>query len=289
MKTIDPKEVSTGELFGWLTSAVAPRPIAFASTIDAAGNVNLSPFSFFNVFSADPPILIFSPSRRVRDNTIKHTLENVLEVKEVVVSMVNYDMVQQMSLSSTEYDKGVNEFVKAGFTEVASERIGPPRVGEAPVSFECKVNEIIHLGENGGAGNLVVCEVLLIHVSEDVLGDNGKIDQAKLDLVARLGGNWYSRSNEASLFEVEKPLVTKGIGIDQLPKELLNSGWLSGNELAQLANVEQIPLLDITKKEEDRILGLSRDDIKIEIRQYLQDNKIDMAWKLLKTGLNKLS
>lgn len=212
--TIDPKEISVPELHGHLLSAVAPRPIAFASTVDKEGNVNLSPFSFFNVFSANPPVMIFSPARRGRDNTTKHTLENVKEHAEVVVNVVSYDMVQQMSLSSTEYEKGVNEFEKAGFTEVKSDRVAPPRVKESPVSFECKVTEVKSLGEQGGAGQLVFCEVLLIHIADRVLGENGKIEPNKIDLVARMGGNWYSRAAGDAIFEVTKPLTTMGIGVD---------------------------------------------------------------------------
>lgn len=281
MKTINPKDIPTGELFGWLTSAVAPRPIAFASTIDKEGNVNLSPFSFFNVFSADPPIMIFSPSRRVRDNTTKHTLQNVMEVKEVVISMVNYAMVQQMSLSSTEYPLGVNEFEKAGFTQVASETISPPRVGESPVSFECKVNDIIHLGENGGAGNLVICEVQRIHVADEVIGENGKIDQAKLDAVARLGDNWYSRTNASSLFEVAKPLTTLGIGVDQIPKYIKSNPNLTKNHLGQLGNIEHLP----TSREVAAAKELHKNKGDHELMRYivvlLQRDEVYEAWKLL--------
>ena len=200
MISISPKDISTKQLHGYLLGAVTPRPIAFASTVDSDGNVNLSPFSFFNVFSAKPPILIFSPARRVRDNTIKHTLENALETKEVVINMVSYDMVQQMSLSSTEYEKGVNEFLKAGFTQTPSEVVLPPRVAESPAQFECKVNEVVSLGNEGGAGNLIIAEVVRIHIKEDILDNEGRIDPRKIDTVARMGGNWYSRSKEG-LFE----------------------------------------------------------------------------------------
>ncbi|MDC8002762.1 flavin reductase family protein [Aureisphaera galaxeae] len=240
MLRIDPNEISTPQLHGYLLGAVAPRPICFASTVDGAGNVNLSPYSFFNVFSANPPIMIFSPARRVRDNTTKHTLENVLETKEVVINIVSHAMVQQMSLSSTEYAKGVNEFVKAGFTEVPSEKVAPPRVAEAPVQFECKVNDVIALGEEGGAGNLVVAEVVQLHIDEAILNEEGKIDPYKIDTVSRLGGNWYSRAKEG-LFEVEKPLRTQGIGVDALPKAIRLSTVLTGNDLGQLANVETLP------------------------------------------------
>ena len=240
MKTIDPKAVSTAALHGYMLGAVTPRPIAFASTIDSAGNVNLSPFSFFNVFSANPPIMIFSPARRGRDNTTKHTYENVLQVKEVVINIVNYDIVQQMSLSSTEYGKGVNEFEKAGLTPLASQTIKPPRVAESPVQFECRVNEVISLGTEGGAGNLVICEVLKMHINEAVLDADGKIDPVKLDAVSRMGGNWYSRAKQG-MFEVPKPLSRLGIGFDQLPEAIRTSKLLTGNDLAMLANVEVLP------------------------------------------------
>ncbi len=240
MLRIDPKEISTPQLHGYLLGAVAPRPICFASTVDKDGNVNLSPYSFFNVFSANPPIMIFSPARRVRDNTTKHTLENIIETKEVVINIVSHAMVQQMSLSSTEYAKGVNEFVKAGFTEVPSEKVKPPRVGESPVQFECRVNDVIALGSEGGAGNLVVAEVVQLHIDESILDASGKIDPIKIDTVSRLGGNWYSRAKEG-LFEVEKPLRTHGIGVDALPEAIRLSSTLTGNDLGQLANVEALP------------------------------------------------
>lgn len=240
MLSIDPKEISTPQLHGYLLGAVAPRPICFASTVDAEGNVNLSPYSFFNVFSANPPIMIFSPARRVRDNTTKHTLENVLETKEVVINIVSHAMVQQMSLSSTEYDKGINEFTKAGFTEIPSEKVKPPRVAEAPVQFECKVKDVIALGSEGGAGNLVIAEVVQLHVDESILDADGKIDPVKIDTVSRLGGNWYSRA-KAGLFEVEKPLRTLGIGVDALPEAIRLSRVLTGNDLGKLGNLEKLP------------------------------------------------
>lgn len=240
MITITPQEIPTGKLHGYLLGSVSPRPICFASTVDKEGNVNLSPYSFFNVFSAKPPILIFSPARRVRDNTTKHTLENVLETKEVVINIVNYAMVQQMSLSSTEYAKGVNEFVKAGFTEIPSEIVTPPRVAEAPVQLECKVKEVIALGTEGGAGNLVICEVVKLHIDESILDEAGVIDPLKIDTVSRMGGNWYSRAKDG-LFEVPKPLLTLGIGVDSLPLEVQNSTVLTGNDLGLLGNVEQLP------------------------------------------------
>ena len=230
MITIDPREIPTPKLHGYLLGAVSPRPICFASTVDKEGLVNLSPYSFFNVFSANPPVMIFSPARRVRDNTTKHTLENVHQTREVVINIVSYNMVQQMSLSSTEYPKEVNEFVKAGFTEIASEVVKPPRVKEAPVQFECKVNEIVALGNEGGAGNLVICEVVKLHLNENILDENGRIDPLKIDTVARMGGNWYSRA-KSGLFEVEKPLTTLGIGVDALPEGIRFSKVLSGNDL----------------------------------------------------------
>ena len=237
---IDPKEIPVPKLHGYFLSAVAPRPIAFASTVDEDGNVNLSPFSFFNVFSTNPPILIFSPARRGRDNTTKHTLENVKVHAEVVINIVNHDMVEQMSLASTEYPKGVDEFIKSGFTKEASEKVQPPRVAEAPVSFECKVREVIALGDSGGAGNLVICEVLLMHIKDDILDSEGRIDPQLIDQVARMGGDWYTRA-KLGTFEVAKPLTTIGIGYDAIPAAIRNSPILTGNHLGKLGNVEQLP------------------------------------------------
>jgi flavin reductase (DIM6/NTAB) family NADH-FMN oxidoreductase RutF len=290
--TIDPKEIPVPQLHGHLLGAVAPRPIAFASTVDKEGNVNLSPFSFFNVFSANPPVMIFSPARRGRDNTTKHTLENVKEHAEVVVNVVSYDMVQQMSLSSTEYDKGVNEFVKAGFTEVKSERVKPPRVKEAPVSFECKVIEVKSLGEQGGAGQLVICEVLLMHIADRVLDENGKIDANKIDLVARMGGNWYSRASGDAIFEVTKPLTTMGIGVDQIPDRIRTSTVLTGNHLGMLGNVEALPADEEVKEfanepEVRSILDSFDDDENIQLELHklaadlLNEGEVDTAWKVL--------
>lgn len=239
--TIDPNSISTPALHGILQSAIAPRPIAFASTIDKAGNVNLSPFSFFNVFGSNPPTLIFSPARRVQGNTTKHSLDNVLEVPEVVINIVNFPMVEQVSLASTEYERGINEFEKAGFTPVASERIAPPRVGEAPVAFECEVVQVIPTGTEGGAGNLVICKVVLVHIREEYLGENGKLDTRKLDLVARMGDSWYCRASGDALFEIPKPLLTRGIGVDALPESVRNSPVLTGNNLGRLGNLEQMP------------------------------------------------
>ena len=273
MKTIDPKAVSTAALHGYMLGAVTPRPIAFASTIDSAGNVNLSPFSFFNVFSANPPIMIFSPARRGRDNTTKHTYENVLQVQQVVINIVNYDIVQQMSLSSTEYGKGVNEFEKAGLTPLASQTIKPPRVAESPVQFECRVNEVISLGTEGGAGNLVICEVLKMHINEAVLDPDGKIDPVKLDAVSRMGGNWYGRVKQG-MFEVPKPLSRLGIGFDQLPEAIRTSKLLTGNDLAKLANVEVLP------KGAKAIVNLEQ-HIAQEAQKRLVLDDVQGAWELL--------
>ncbi len=241
MLTLKCEDLSPMQLQNYLQYAIAPRPICLASTIDAEGNVNLSPFSFFNLFSTNPPICIFSPARRVRDNTTKHTLENVREVGECVINIVNYAMVQQTSLSSTEYGKGVNEFEKAGFTMEKSHLVKPPRVAEAPVALECVVNKIISLGDQHGAGNLVLAEIKVIHVNEEILDADGKIDQHKIDLVARLGGNWYSRVTPESLFTVPKPLTTLGIGVDALPISVRRSKVLTGNDLGLLGNEEQLP------------------------------------------------
>lgn len=270
MISIEPKDISTGTLHGYLLGAVAPRPIAFASTVDSKGNVNLSPFSFFNVFSANPPILVFSPARRVRDNTTKHTLENVLQVKEVVINIVNFAMVQQMSLASTEYGLGINEFTKAGLTELVSDLISPPRVAEAPVQFECKVNEVVALGEEGGAGNLIICEVVKLHLDPNILDADGKIDPVKIDTVARMGGNWYNRSKEG-MFEVPKPLSTLGIGVDALPIYIRNSTILTGNHLGMLANIEALPVGKASASE----------DVHRKAHTLLEEGKIEEAWKIL--------
>ena len=241
MLTLKTEDLSAVQLQDYLQYSIAPRPICFASTIDHDGNINLSPFSFFNMFSTKPPICVFSPARRVRDNTTKHTLENVLQVKECVINIVNYDMVQQMSLASTEYAKGINEFEKAGFTMLKSDLVKPPRVAEAPVQFECVVNQVIPLGDQHGAGNLILAEVKLIHINEDILDSEGKIDQQKIDLVARLGGDWYCRVTADNLFKVAKPLAKLGIGVDALPKSVRLSKVLTGNDLGMLGNVEHLP------------------------------------------------
>ena len=271
MKTISPKDLNNIQLQTHLKTAIAPRPIALASTIDKDGNINLSPFSFFNMFSSNPPVVIFSPARRVRDNTTKHTLENVLEIPEVVIGIVNFKIVQQISLASTEYEKGVNEFVKSGLTMKDSDLVRPKLIDDCPVNLECKVLEIKHLGTEGGAGNLVICEILKIHVREEYLNEEGNLDQMKLDLVARLGGNWYSRNNENNLFEVPKPLVTKGIGFDLLPNEIKYSKVFTGNDLGMLANVEELPNGDFHSDESKHL----------DAQKLLLENKIAEAWNLL--------
>ncbi|MEN8703779.1 MAG: flavin reductase family protein [Polaribacter sp.] len=283
MLSIDPKEITTGKLHGYLLGAIAPRPIAFASTVDANGNPNLSPYSFFNVFSSNPPTIIFSPARRVRDNTIKHTLENAEETREVVINVVNYDIVQQMSLSSTEYAKGVNEFDKAGFTMLKSDIVKPFRVAESPVQFECKVKDIIYTGTEGGAGNLIICEVVKLHVSEDVLAQDGSIDQHKIDLVARAGGSYYSRARDG-FFEIPKPVATLGIGVDAIPSEIRNSTVLTGNNLGMLGNVSQLPdvlTVDNFSKEHPEFIGLETVKKHTFAQEFLSKNDIESAWKVL--------
>jgi len=293
IKTVLPSEVSTGELHQLMLGTISPRPIAFASTINENGKVNLSPFSFFNVFSANPPILIFSPARRVRDNTTKHTYENVLKVKEVVVNLVDYSMVEQMSLASTEYDEGVNEFEKSGFTELTSEFVKPPRVKESPASYECKVIEVKQLGTKGGAGNLIICEVLAVHINERILNREGKVDPFKLDAVARMGGNWYCRAQGSALFEVAKPISTKGIGFDAIPSNIRNSKILTGNHLGKLGNVEELPLPTAIEKYRQEpevsaiLVGLDGDPDALhdELHKlacyYLDNDDAIGAWKVL--------
>lgn len=287
MASFDPKTVPTSKLHSYLLSAVAPRPIAFASTVDGNGNPNLSPFSFFNVFSANPPILIFSPARRVRDNTTKHTLHNVEATKEVVINVVNYDMVHQTSLASTEYADDVNEFEKAGLTMLKSDVVKPFRVAESPVQFECKVNDIIKLGTEGGAGNLVICEVVKFHIDDEFLNEDKSINQKKLDLVARAGSSYYTRANKG-FFEIPKPLSTLGIGVDSFPDYVKNSMILTGNDLGMLGNVEALP----TKEEVDAFvkdLGSRYPKIKEAshrekhqlARKYLSYGDVHSAWKIL--------
>ena len=287
MLSINPKDIPTVKLQAYLQTAISPRPIALASTISKDNLPNLSPFSFFNVFSANPPILIFSPARRVRDNTIKHTLINAKDTKEVVISVVNYNMVQQVSLSSTEYPEGVNEFEKAGFNMMPSEIVKPFLIAESPVQFECKVQQIIPLGENAGAGNLIICEIVIMHINEDVLDENNNISQHKIDLVSRLGANWYSRVN-AGLFEVEKPLATLGIGVDNIPEFIKNYSIFTGNDLGKLGNIENIPTQEEIAtfvKENFKIKAvLSADDFdkKMQLaKELLDDNQVLNAWKVL--------
>ena len=283
MITVSAKDTPQPKFHGFLLGAVGPRPIAFASTIDKDGKSNLAPFSFFNVFSSNPPIAIFSPARSGRDGSSKHTLDNVKEVAEVVLNIVNYSMVQQMSLASSPYAKGVDEFEKAGFTKLASQQVKPFRVAEAPVTMECKVNQVIELGQGGGAGNLIVCEVLLIHIKEEVLDEHGKIDQQKIDLVARMGGNWYCRAHGDALFEIEKPITTLGIGVDQIPAAIRNSKIFTGNHLGQLGNVEHLP----TDEEIDAYKKLNNphfsnpEDLHSYAKTLLDVNKVDEAWKVL--------
>ena len=289
--SIDPNSISTKELHSILLTAIAPRPIAFASTVDELGNVNLSPFSFFNVFSSNPPILIFSPARRVLDNTTKHTLKNVEQTKEVVINIVNHQLVEQMSLASTEYEDGVNEFTKSGLTEVPSLKITPPRVGESPVSFECVVDNIIELGNEGGAGNLVICKVVYIHLNNKYLDVNNQLDTKKLDLVARMGGSWYTRCTEKSIFEIPKPLNTKGIGVDNLPKHIYKTEILTGNNLGRLGNFNEIPSeseIELHKKlpEINEILTVENEQFKLGqlhllVKKYLTENNLSMAIKTL--------
>jgi len=283
MVSIDPREIPTAKLHGYLLGAVAPRPIAFASTIDAAGNPNLSPYSFFNVFSANPPIMIFSPARRVRNNTTKHTLENALATKEVVINVVNHAIVQQMSLSSTEYAADVNEFEKAGLTMLPSDKVKPFRVAESPVQFECKVNEVVSLGNEGGAGNLIICEVVKLHINEEVLNEKGAIDHYKIDLVARAGGSFYSRARDG-FFEIPKPISTLGIGVDQIPEDIRTSTILTGNNLGVLANVEQLPsnedIQEFIKTTEISISENKETNHKAA-QEFLAKGDVTTAWKIL--------
>ncbi|WP_421871368.1 flavin reductase family protein [Marinoscillum sp.] len=291
-RTIIPGELPVPQLHQFLLGTIAPRPIAFASTVDKEGNVNLSPFSFFNVFSANPPILVFSPARRGRDNTTKHTLDNVYEVPEVTISIVDYSMVEQMSLSSTEYDKGVNEFVKSGLTPEDSDLVTPPRVAESPAVYECRVIEIKPLGDQGGAGVLVICEVLKAHIEERIILDN-QIDPVKLDAVSRMGGNWYCRAQGDALFEIEKPIKNKGMGVDQIPGSIKNSKILTGNHLGKLGNVETLPsqeeveefanepevsaILEYIDHEPDQI----QDELHKLAAQHLDAGDVTSAWKVL--------
>lgn len=292
MLSIDPKSLPIPQLHGYLLGAIGPRPIAFASTIDENGNPNLAPFSFFNVFSANPPILIFSPARSGRTGDTKDTYNNVKKVPEVVINVVTHDIVHQMSLASSPYEPGTDEFVKAGFSKLNSETVKPYRVAESPVQFECKVNEIKELGEGGGAGNLIICEVTRIHINEAVLDESGKIDQHKINLVSRMGGNWYCHANSDSVFEIEKPITTCGIGFDALPEDILNSSVLTNNDKGQLAGIEELP--NETDVNEYKLIELSEifvtledDQIALEIklheraRDLLKENRLEEAWMTL--------
>jgi len=290
---IDLKDLKPAETHHYLLSVVAPRPICFASTIDMQGNVNLSPFSFFNLFSYNPPIVVFSPSRKGRDNTTKHTLQNVMEVPEVVINIVTYDMIQQTSLTSCEYPKGTNEFIKAGFTEMPATIVKPPMVKESKVKMECRVMEIKPLGNEGGAGNLVICEVLRLHVNDELLDANKKIDQRKINHVARLGDDWYCVVNENNLFHVQKPGTELGIGIDSLPEAIRNSKMLSDNNLGQLANVHEMPVIDPSFDDahlKQIILYYSinpeemEKELHIYARKLLEEGKVSDAWQVLLAG-----
>ena len=292
MLSLDPKELTVQRLHQLLLGAIGPRPIAFASTLDADGNANLAPFSFFNVFSANPPILVFSPARSGRTGQSKDTFNNAKAVPEVVINVVNYNMVHQMSLASSPYAPGVDEFIKAGFTPLASEKVAPFRVAQAPVQFECKVNQIIELGQEGGAGNLIICEVVQIHIQEELLNENGLIDQHKIDLVARMGGDWYCRANTTSMFEIKKPITSCGIGYDALPQDIKSSQVLSANDLGQLAGIEELP--NETDVNEYKLLELSTLFLELEhdasaleaalhrsAHDLLAQNKLEEAWLTL--------
>ena len=288
--TITLKDLKPADVQNYLQHAIAPRPICFASTVDKAGNVNLSPFSFFNLFSSNQPIVVFSPERRVRDNTTKHTLQNVLEVPEVVINMVDYDMVQQTSLASCEYPKGTNEFIKAGFTEEKATLVTPPMVKESKVKLECRVIEVKPLGTEGGAGNLVLCEVLRMHIDESILDAQGKIDQTKLHHVARLGGDWYCKVDETNLFKVAKPNTQLGIGLDALPESIRRSNVLTANNLGQLANVHEMPFVDpaFTDDKLKNIIqyyAINPDDMDKELHRYAKElldaGKVNEAWQVL--------
>ncbi|MBY0478056.1 MAG: flavin reductase family protein [Chitinophagaceae bacterium] len=288
---IDLTDINPMQKQQWLQHAVAPRPVCFASTIDKEGNVNLSPFSFFNLFSSNPPIVVFSPARRVRDNTTKHTLQNVLDVPEVVINIVDYEMVQQVSLASCEFPKGTNEFIKAGFTEEAATLIKPPMVKESKVKMECKVIEVKPLGTEGGAGNLVICEVLRMHVDESILNTEGTmIDQRRLQHIARLGGDWYCKVDEHSLFHVAKPNTQLGIGIDAIPETIRNSNILTGNNLGQLANVHDYPVVDAAFYDERlkniiQYFSINPDEMDKELHRYAKElldaGKVNEAWQVL--------
>ncbi len=288
MLTLNPKDLTIPVLQRYLQCAIAPRPICFASTITKDGKPNLAPFSFFNVFSSNPPILVFSPARSGKTGATKDTLDNVLEVPEVVINVVNYNMVYQMSLASSPFPKGVNEFEKAGFTQISSECVRPYRVKESPVQMECKVNEVKSLGDKGGAGNLVICEVLRIHVNEVVLNDQNHIDTKKIDLVSRMGDNWYCRASGDSLFEIEKPITTIGIGIDNLPESIKNSHVLTGNNLGHLASIEHIPSDEEVREYALTIPPIENEKARHELAQkMLQENKVKEAWLILLANVSQ--
>ncbi len=282
MLSIDPKTLPIPQLHAYLMGAVGPRPIAFASTIDKEGRPNLAPFSFFNVFSSNPPILIFSPNRSGRTGETKHSHDNVLEVPEVVINVVTYNMVQQMSLASSPYSKGTDEFIKSGFTKIPSVTVKPFRVAESPVQLECKVTEVKELGKTGGAGNLIFSEVQMIHINEEVLGETKNIDQKKIDLVARMGGNWYCRANGDALFELEKPITTLGIGVDALPAKIKNSTVLTGNHLGMLGNIEVLPDAEEINHMKEVANGIFDDNqLHEKVKNLLNENKVKEAWALI--------
>ena len=283
-------ELKPAEKQYYLQHIIAPRPVCFASTINLAGEVNLSPFSFFNLFSSNPPIVVFSPARRIRDNTTKHTLQNVLEVPQVVINIVTYDMVQQVSLASCEYPRGTNEFIKAGFTPLPATLVKPPMVKESKARMECKVIEVKPLGTEGGAGNLVICEILMLHIDDGLLDEQGKIDQRKINHIARLGSDWYCVVNENNLFQVEKPQTETGIGVDALPAALRNSKILTGNNLGQLANVREMPVIepsfdDPRLKDIIQYYGVNPEEMENELHSYakslLDRGKLKEAWQVL--------
>ena len=286
-KTIDPQDLTTSEVHKILLNAVTPRPIALASTIDKNGNVNLSPFSYFNVFSAAPPILVFSPANRVTDNSRKDTLENILETKEVVINLVDFSLVEPTSLSSVYYERGIDEFLKSGLTKITSKKVLPPRVSESPISFECKVNEVIRLGNNGGAGNLIVSEIVMMHINKQLLTLNGDIDPLKLNLVARMGGNYYLNVKSENLFEIQKPIGVNAIGVDKLPNHANKSDILTKNDLARLANIETLPKKAQIKKfiessEIEKITSLANENEKVilnhkKVKEYLDKNDLESA------------
>ncbi len=285
--SISPSEIQQNLLHSHLVSSVGPRPICFASTIDALGNPNLAPFSFFNVMGSNPPIAVFSPARSGRTGNNKDTVYNVKEVPEVVINIVTYSMVQQMSLASAEYPKGMNEFIKAGFTPIPSEKVRPFRVKESPVQMECKVLEVKETGTGGGAGNIIICEIIHIHISEDILNADGRIDQTKIDTVGRMGGNFYCRAHGDALFEQAQPMANLGIGIDALPASIRNSNILSGNDLGKLGNVTTLPSDDDVEayKSTMTIKLNNEEQLHIEAKKLLEGNKIEEAWMLLLAGV----